>query len=74
MSSFILRLARFVLDLLHAHGDSPQSPVGYAGSFRSLSGLISFRPSANPPNALTRLSPCARSVNPVKTNKREDRF
>ena len=32
---FILRLARFVLDLLHAHGYSPLSPVG-------LSRLVPF--------------------------------
>ena len=48
-------------------------PCGLAGSFCSLSGFTSLHPSANPPNALTRLLPCARSVNLVKTDKTEDR-
>ena len=40
-----------VLDLLHAHGDSPKERCSsrlVVGSFRSLSGLATLRPSANP--------------------------
>ena len=47
-----------------------------AVSFRSLSGFVpvALHPSANSPNALTRHSPCARSTNPVKTDKTKDRL